>query len=83
MNPFAYHVGQNQELDIGILKMFVTDTPIGFGSIEQKDDVFEKIPRKVIQGRIPPITGVWDTYNIVLIQQKPDPRPGYSLSNVQ
>ncbi|KAF8597600.1 hypothetical protein BDV93DRAFT_562112 [Ceratobasidium sp. AG-I] len=80
MNPFAYHVGQNQELDIGIMKLFVTDSSVRFGSIEQKDNVFEKIPRKITRGPAPSIPRYWDASSIVLVQHKPNPGPKYSLS---
>lgn len=69
--PFAYHVGKTQEIDVGILKLFVTDAPVAFGCIEQKDSPFEK-PRKAGLDPYVPMKGHWDTFSIVLVQSRPN-----------
>ncbi|KAG8717900.1 hypothetical protein FRC09_013503 [Ceratobasidium sp. 395] len=80
--PFAYYVNEGQEFDIGIIKLFVTTSPVNFGLLEQEspfDGVWGGHEREGFFN--PELASVeyWDTQCMVMILRPVLTRPKPSL----
>jgi hypothetical protein len=83
--PFAYRLEDNQTFDVGIIKLFVTTSPINFGLLEQ-DSPFDEggrgNERKVtIRSRLANVE-LWDTRDMILVQHRALPTPAYNLDSL-
>ncbi|KAG8740683.1 hypothetical protein FRC10_004061 [Ceratobasidium sp. 414] len=78
VTPFAYCLEPNQKFDVGIIKLFVTTSPVNFGLLEQEspfDEGGRGNERKVIvKSRLASIE-LWDTQEMVLVQRDTLPEP--------
>ncbi|KAG8708057.1 hypothetical protein FRC08_000135 [Ceratobasidium sp. 394] len=75
--PFSFEVGKNRPLELGILKLYVTNLPSEFSSIEHLspftfDEEGKRANVKTTDvARSLAMRGVWHTVTVALIQRKP------------
>ncbi|KAG9123526.1 hypothetical protein FRC07_014826 [Ceratobasidium sp. 392] len=83
--PFVYCLGEDQRFGVGIIKLFVTTSPVNFGLLEQESPFEEGgrgNERKVnVRSRLASVQ-LWDTQSMVLVQRDtlpeskvPEPEP--------
>ncbi|KAG9089724.1 hypothetical protein FRC06_001415 [Ceratobasidium sp. 370] len=78
LGPSAFFLEDGQTLDVGIIKLFVTTSPISFGLIEQEspfDEDGRGNTRKVVLKSVLTNAGFWDTQSLVVIQHDTLPVP--------
>ncbi|QRV77162.1 ICE-like protease (caspase) p20 domain protein [Ceratobasidium sp. AG-Ba] len=78
--PFAYYLEDTQTVDVGIIKLFVTTSPVNLGSIQQASP-FEGLNERgfVVRSRLP-IVELWDTRSLTLVQHRRRPETPLSRS---
>ncbi|QRW14169.1 ICE-like protease (caspase) p20 domain protein [Ceratobasidium sp. AG-Ba] len=83
--PFAYMLEDGQNFDLGLIKLFVTDTPVDFGLLEQESP-FEEGGRGNVRGikvgrAMKSIQ--WDTKIMILAQHNELPDPIHSAEQIE
>ncbi|QRV91999.1 ICE-like protease (caspase) p20 domain protein [Ceratobasidium sp. AG-Ba] len=78
--PFAYYLEDAQTVDVGIIKLFVTTSPVNLGSIQQTSP-FEGSNQRgfVVRPKLPSLES-WDTQSLTLVQHRRRPETPLSRS---
>ncbi|KAG8734604.1 hypothetical protein FRC10_011611, partial [Ceratobasidium sp. 414] len=71
--PSGFFLEDGQTLDVGIIKLFTTTSPVSFSLLEQEspfDEEGQDNTRKIVSKSIRTDAGFWDTQFIVVIQHE-------------
>ncbi|QRV92055.1 ICE-like protease (caspase) p20 domain protein [Ceratobasidium sp. AG-Ba] len=73
--PFAYCLDDEQMLDVGLIKLFVTSSPVELGLIEQESPFEQLDQRKVVVHSKSTRGETWATQVMALVQHNQLPEP--------